>query len=235
MVPIAHHAPRVTVPRANAVHARMPSAARAAIATVRKVNATSAVTATVRKVNATSAVTATVRRANAASAAMATVRRANAASAVRVTVRRANALLARMATAHKANAARALKVALAPTVTTHRAPTNCSATITTRYNKNGYCSNKKRCVVRVGNPKSTELAPATASMVGIISTLELSTVVKAPALLARRRAGKPNPPGASRRRKSKTLSKSLLTIRILYGTQDQIPLSRAPAVNWLCQ
>ena len=158
--------------------------------------------------------TATAHKASAASAVMVTAHKANAAHAAMATVRKASVVHAPMATAHKANAARALmvtvhKVVLAPTVTTHRAQTDCSATITTPYNKNGCCSSKKRCVVRVGNPKSTELAPVNASMAGIISTLELSTVVKAPVLLARRRAEKPSHPGASRRRKSKTPNKSV--------------------------
>ena len=131
----------------------------------------------------------------------ATAHKANAAHAAMATVRKASVVHAPMATVRKA--------ALAPTVTMHRAPTASSAMSMILCNKNAPCNSKKHCAAKAESRKTTELAPANASMVGIISTLELSTVVKAPVLLARRRAEKPSHPGASRRRKSKTPNKSV--------------------------
>ena len=232
MVPIAHHEPTATVRRANAAHAAMATAHRANVvharmATVRRANAAHAVMATDHKASAVHARMATGRKANAVHAPMATARKASAAHAVMATARKANAVHARMATARKANAvhapmatarkaseahavtATARKLAIAPIEITPKAPTVCSATSMTRCNKSAPCNSKRHSAVKAESRKTTELAPANASMVGITSTLELSTTVKPPARHARLRAQRPSHLGASRRRKSKTPNKSV--------------------------
>ena len=157
--------------------------------------------ATVHRANAAHAVMVTVHRASVVHAPMAIVRKANAAHARMATVRKANAAHARMATVRKA--------ALAPTVTMHRAPTASSAMSMILCNKNAPCNSKKHCAAKAESRKTTELAPANASMVGITSTLELSIAITPLARRARLRAGRPSHLGASRRRKSKTPNKSV--------------------------
>ena len=194
-------APTATAHKANAAHAAM--------ATVRKASVVHAPMATAHKANAAHAAMATV-----VHAPMATVHRANEAHAVMVTAHRASVVHAPMAIVRKANAAHARmatvrKAALAPTVTTHRAPIASSAMSMILCNKNAPCNSKKHCAAKAESRKTTELAPANASMVGITSTLELSIAITPLARRARLRAGRPSHLGASRRRKSKTPNKSV--------------------------
>ena len=188
MVPIAHHEPTATVRGANAAHAVMANEAHAAMANVRKANAVHAPMATARKANAVHAPMATGRKASAVHAPMAIVHKASEAHAVTATAR---------------------KLAIAPIEITPKAPTVCSATSMTRCNKSAPCNSKRHSAVKAESRKTTELVPANASMVGITSTLELSTTVKPPARHARLRAQRPSHLGASRRRKSKTPNKSV--------------------------
>ena len=171
-------------------------------------------TATAHKASAASAVMVTAHRASAASAVMVTVHKASVVHAPMAIVHRASVVHAPMAIVRKANAAHARmatvrKAALAPTVTMHRAPTASSAMSMILCNKNAPCNSKKHCAAKAESRKTTELAPANASMVGITSTLELSTTVKPPARHAQLRAQRPSHLGASRRRKSKTPNKSV--------------------------
>ena len=183
-------------------------------ATAHKASAASAVMVTAHKANAAHAAMATVRKASVVHAPMATVHRANEAHAVMVTAHRASVVHAPMAIVRKANAAHARmatvrKAALAPTVTMHRAQTASSAMSMILCNKNAPCNSKKHCAAKAESRKTTELAPANASMVGITSTLELSIAITPLARRARLRAGRPSHLGASRRRKSKTPNKSV--------------------------